>query len=144
MSEQKNPTQEKVFTKTIGAGHILVMRLQPWIRTQKGSVWLASLAVSKSRRQINDWLKRRKNARVRRLDLSLTGKIGNGVQAIGIRKLRQWMSELPKGDSISFRCEAACPDKQFQVWSRWFTRHENKDWDISEEHRAFFYYKKQV
>ena len=134
--------KKQVFTKNIGAGYLLVMRLLPLIRTQKGCVWLASLAVSKSRRQINDWMNRRPNARTRQLDTSLTGKIGNGVQAIAIRQVRQWMTILPVGDSMSFRCESAEAEKQFRVWMRWFQTHEPGVWEINAEHKSFFFYKK--
>ena len=108
-------------------------------------MWLASLAAGKSRRQINDWLKRKtKKRRVRRLDLSLTGKHANLVQGIGIYKLRDWVRELPPGDSIALRCESAKPDKQFRVWKKWFQRKEIVGWDINEEFKSFFYYKPRL
>jgi len=118
------------------------MRLIPWIRTTKGCVWLASLAVSKSKRQINDWMDRRKNTRVRRLDTSLTGKIGNGVQAIAIRQVRKWVNELPEGHSMTLRCESALPEKQFRVWQKWFKKHEDIEWEINKDFKSFFFYKK--
>jgi hypothetical protein len=114
---------KKVFTKHLPGNYLVVMRLLPWIRTQDGCVWLASLAVGKSRRQINDWLKRKtKRKNVRRLDSCLTGRHANRIQAIGIQQVRQWMQELPPGDSITLRCESAKPDKQFRVWKKWFQR----------------------
>jgi hypothetical protein len=134
--------KKKVFTVNIGEGYHLKMRLLPWIHTTKGCVWLASLAVAKSKRQINDWMNRRKNARVRRLDMSLTGKIGNGVQAVAIRQVRSWVSDLPKGDSITMRCESALPEKQFRVWKKWFERHEDMCWEINIDYKSFFFYKK--
>jgi hypothetical protein len=134
--------RKKVFTKNIGRGYLLKMRLIPWIKTEKGCVWLVSLAVAKSKRQINDWMDRRKNARVRQLDMSLTGKIGNSVQAIAIRQVRKWVDELPRGHSIAMRCESALPEKQFRVWKKWFERHENIAWEINEEYKSFFFYKK--
>lgn len=118
------------------------MRLLPWMRTPYGCVWLASLAVGKSRRQINDWLKRKtKRKNVRRLDSCLTGKHSNLSQAIGIQQVRRWVCELPPGDSIVLRCESAKPDKQFRVWKKWFQRWEDVRWEPSEEFRSFFYYK---
>lgn len=134
--------RKKVFTKNIGKGYHLKMRLIPWIHTSKGCVWLASLAVAKSYRQINDWMDRRKNARVRRLDMSLTGKIGNSVQAIAIRQVRQWVDELPKGHSLTMCCESALPEKQFRVWKKWFETHEDVLWESNEEFKSFFIYKK--
>jgi hypothetical protein len=134
--------RRKVYTKTIGEGYLLKMRLLPWLHTSKVCVWLASLAVAKSKRQINNWMNRRKNIRVRRLDMSLTGKIGNGVQAVAIRQIRQWVSELPKGHSITLKCESALPEKQFRVWKKWFERHEDMCWEINEEYKSFFFYKR--
>jgi hypothetical protein len=100
------------------------------------------MAVSRSSRQTNDWLNRRKNQRVRRLDMNLTGKAGNLPQALAIRFLRDCVAYIPKGDSLVLRCESALPDKQFRVWKRWFETHEDPTWEISEEHKSFFYYKK--
>ena len=134
--------RKKVFTKHLPGNYLVVMRLLPWMRTQYGCVWLASLAVGKSRRQINDWLKRKtKKKNVRRLDSCLTGKYSNLSQAIAIQQVRRWVQELPPGNSITLRCESAKPDKQFRVWKKWFQRWEDKKWDINEEFKSFFYYK---
>ena len=133
--------RKKIFTKKLGAGYQVVLRLFPLIRTQKGCVWLVGMAVAKSRRQINDWLNQRKNGRVRRLASSLTGKCANKAHAVGIYKLREWIEELPPGHSISFRCESANPEKQYRVWTKWFAKNETVNWEFSEEHRSFFYYK---
>jgi hypothetical protein len=122
----------------------LKLRLIPWIHTQNGCVWLASLAVSKSKRQINDWMQQRKKRSVRRLNSSLTGKFGPKVQALAIRQVREWMQSIPKGDSICMRCESAVPDKQFQVWQKWFQRHEDQRWNINEENRSFFFYNSRI
>ena len=135
--------RKKVFTKHLSGGRLVVMRLLPWMRTENGCIWLASIATGKSRRQINDWLKRKtKKRRVRRLDSHLTGKHANLVQAIAIQQVRRWVQELPPGNSITLRCESAKPDKQFRVWKKWFQRWEDKRWDINEEFKSFFYYKK--
>ena len=75
------------------------------------------------------------------LDLFLTGKENNRVQAIAIKQLRQWASEHPLGDSISFRCESVKSQKQFRVWSKWFLKHEDTSWKILTDHQAFFYHK---
>jgi hypothetical protein len=122
-------------------GMILKMRLIPWIRTPIGYVWLASLAVGKSKRQINDWMNQRKKKSVSRLSSNLTGKFGPRTQAIAIRQVRQWVEELPAGDMIALRCESALPDKQFRVWKKWFTKHEDIRWEVKEEFKAFWFYK---
>ena len=77
------------------------------------------------------------------MDISLTGKAGNTTQAIAIRKVREWIKEIPQGDSITLRCECALSNKQFKVWKRWFQRHENKQWTISDEHKSFFFYRSE-
>lgn len=137
--------RKKVFTKHLSGGHLVVMRLLPWMRTKNGCIWLASIATGKSRRQINDWLKRKtKKKRVRRLDSHLTGKHANLVQGIGVYKLRDWVEELSPGDSIVLRCESAKPDKQFQVWKKWFQRKERVVWKPNEEFKSFFYYKPRL
>ena len=122
---------------------ILKLRLIPWIKTGSGCIWLASMAVSKSMKQINQWMNRRSTTRVRRLDMSLTGKFGPKAQAIAIRQIRQWLDEIPAGDSICLRCESSVPDKQFRVWNKWFKTHEDINWEISKEHKSFFFYKKR-
>jgi (p)ppGpp synthase/HD superfamily hydrolase len=142
---KKIKQRKKVFTKHLDGGHLVVMRLLPWMRTENGCIWLASIAAGKSRRQINDWLKRKtRKKRVRHLDSRLTGKYSNRIQAIGIQQVRQWMEELPPGDSITLRCESAKPDKQFRVWKKWFQRWEDARWDINEEFKSFFYYKSRL
>lgn len=142
---RKIKQRKKVFTKHLGGGHLVVMRLLPWMRTENGCIWLASIATGKSRRQINDWLKRKtRKKRVRRLDSHLTGRHSNRIQAIGIQQVRQWMQELSPGDSITLRCESAKPDKQFRVWKKWFQRWEDARWDINEEFKSFFYYKSKL
>jgi hypothetical protein len=142
---RKNYRHKKVSTYHLPHGYLVVVRLIPWIQTKDGCVWLASFAAEKSRRQINDWLKRKtRKRRVRRLDSRLTGKYSNRIQAIGIQQVRQWMEELPPGDSITLRCESAKPDKQFRVWKKWFQRWEDARWDINEEFKSFFYYKSRL
>jgi len=142
---KKTKQRKKVFTKHLGGGHLVVMRLLPWMRTKNGCIWLVSIATGKSRRQINDWLKRKTRRKgVRRLDSSLTGKHANLVQGIGVYKLRDWVQELPPGDSIALRCESAKPDKQFRVWKKWFQRKEAMGWRIDEEFKSFFYYKSRL
>lgn len=75
------------------------------------------------------------------MNSSLTGRFGPKTQAIAIRQVRQWMKELPEGDSMCLRCESALPDKQFEVWKKWFLKHEDNRWEISDEYKSFFFYK---
>jgi ribosomal protein L37AE/L43A len=86
-------------------------------------------------------MNQRKKKSVSRLNLNLTGRFGPRTQAIAIRQVRQWMDSIPEGDSICMRCESALPEKQFQVWKKWFMRHEDGRWEISDEHKSFFFYR---
>lgn len=86
-------------------------------------------------------MNQRKKKSVSRLSSSLTGRFGPRTQAIAIRQVRQWMEEIPEGDSICMRCESALPDKQFQVWKKWFIKHEDNRWEISDEYKSFFFYR---
>ena len=72
----------------------------------------------------------------------LTGKMGICLQIIAMRQVRQWVKELPVGHSITMRCESALPEKQFRAWRKWFENREDPNWEISEEHKSFFFYKK--
>jgi hypothetical protein len=112
------------------------------MKSKNGRVWRASMAISKSNRQLNDWNTTKKNKRNRQLTSSMTGKFGPKTQAIAIRQLRKWMNEVPKGDSITIKCECILSDKQFRVWKKWFLKNESKDWHISDAYKAFFYYNK--
>ena len=138
------PRKKKTKTVVLPDGQLLKMRLLPWIRTEKGCVWLASLAIGRSKRQINDWMDRRKKRSVAKLDKSLNGTLALKPQIIAMRQVRQWVDELPKGESIALRCESTVPDKQFRVWKKWFTKRENIRWEISEEHKSFFFYKSML
>lgn len=107
-------------------------------------MWLASLAVARSKRQINDWLETRKKKSVARLHKNLTGTFGNQVQAIAIRQVRAWIDQLPPGDFLYMRCESALPEKQFRVWERWIKRHEKTEWFIDEKEKVFIFYKPSI
>jgi hypothetical protein len=97
-----------VTTLRLKNGAIAVTRLIPWICIGKNYAWMASLAVGKSRRQINDWLMRRtKRKRVQKLDNNLTGLGGNSGHAIALRQLYVWLDVLPPGDMVMFYCESS-------------------------------------
>ena len=125
------------------SGVITVTRLTPWMHIGKSYVWIVSLAVGKSRRQINDWLMRRcKRRRVLQFDNHLTGLGGNKGQAIAVRQLSVWLDVIPEGDMIVFICESAEPERQMKVWKKWILRH-NPDllFSIDEETKSFYIYK---
>ena len=75
--------------------------------------------------------------------MSLTGSFGLGPQLTAMRYVRKWMKEIPACDSICLRCESTVPDKQFRIWKKWFETREDINWEISEENKSFFFYKKR-
>jgi len=81
------------------------------------------MAISRSKKQINNWMKKRKSKQVRRLSLSLTGKVGIVAHAYTMQQIRQWLNEIPDYDLITFKCESAEPDRQFVIWHKWLARH---------------------
>lgn len=134
--------KKSVHYHYLDGGFIVKSRLIPWIKVGKTSVWLGTIGVAKSKRQLNDWMDRRKNKRTHRLDTNLTGKAGNKIQAIAIRSLHKWIDYIPEGDSVFFRCESALPAKQFRVWKKWILRHNYYlKPDIDEDSQSFFFYK---
>lgn len=135
---------QKVVTIRLHNNYLVKMFLQPVVKTGTGCVWVMSIATGKSIRQINQWFQRRKTRRSKKMATSLTGRMGVAVHKIGIEQMRQWYDELPPGDSISFRCESASPEKQFKVWKRWFEKNESRHWEIEEKYLSFFLYKPRV
>jgi hypothetical protein len=135
--------KKQVHTTVLKNGAIAVTRLIPWIRIGKNYAWIASLAVGKSRRQINDWMQRRsRRKRVHKLNCNLTGLGSNQGQAIAIRQVQQWLQVVGEGDIIMFYCESAKIEKQMKVWKKWILRH-NPDLlhSIDEETKSFYIYK---
>lgn len=122
---------------------MVVTRLMPWIRIGKNYAWIVSLAVGKSRRQINDWLLRRTRKKsVQRLDKNLTGLGGNFGQAIAVRHLQLWLNSIPEGDMLVFRCESAKPEKQMKVWNKWISKHHpDIIYSVDENLKSFYFYK---
>lgn len=133
--------QKQVVTIDLHNGQYLKMRLLPWYKTGKNYVWLVSLAVSKSKRQLNDWLNKRQNKRSSQLNNQLTGKVGSRTQAIAVRQLRQWVEIIPKKDLLTFVCESCVSAKQFKVWQKWFIKHEDSNWVVNDEFKYFLYCK---
>jgi hypothetical protein len=132
-----------VHTIVLKNGAIAVTRLIPWIRIGKNYAWMASLAVGRSRRQINDWLKRRsRRKRVQKLNNNLTGLGSNQGQAIAIRQVQYWLRVVEEGDIIMFYCESAKADKQMKIWEKWITKHHpDLLHSIDEETKSFYIYK---
>jgi len=134
---------KKVLITKLPQDFILKLRLIPWMHTKGGVIWLASMAVGKSTRQINDWMARRGNRRVRQMDSSLTGKFAMKPQLMAMHQVRKWIKEVPIGDSVALRCESTSPEKQFKVWKKWFAQNEDPDWVVSEKYKAFLFYREE-
>jgi len=117
------------------------IRITPWMRVENNYIWIISLAVSKSNRQINDWMKKRKNKRARSLSKQMTGKFAGKVQAFAVRQMRAWMKEHFKNDSIVFKCESVEAEKQYRIWKKWFARWESEKWEPVPEYLGFYYFK---
>lgn len=119
------------------------LRLVKWGRLQDQTFWLLSLGISKSKRQLNDWLNKRKNKRAKKLSVQLIGNSGLLPQLIAVRHLRVWTEKLPPGDCIFFLCESKEKLKQFKVYSRWFKQRENNGW-YTDPDKLLFYYLKTI
>lgn len=144
MSNVKFTRSKKISTLKLDDGTLLRVRLIPWIPVEDRYIWLVSMAVGKSNRQINDWMNKRKNRRARRLSTQLNGKFAMQLQLLAMDQVRTWMDEHPAGDSMTFRCESAKADKQFRIWKKWFRRKEAVEWQVLDEELAFYYYKPMV
>ena len=133
--------KKQIFIHYLPGGFILKMRLLPLLEGKSNYQWLVSLAISKSTRQINDWLKQRKNKRTKKLKSRLTGTFGIKAQIIALKQMRKWIDFIPKGDILFFRCESAMPLKQFNAWAKWFQRRESEDWIVNSEFKYVLYCK---
>ena len=129
----------KTKVKTIKFNTQLVkVRLSPWHKDKHNYVWLFSFGCGKSNRQLNDWLNKRKNKRANQLNRNITGKAGLKAHSFAIKHLREWTNQLSPGGVILFLCESKEKTKQFNIYQKWFTRHEDIDWQIMEEKSCFF------
>lgn len=117
------------------------LRLVKWGKTQNTTFWLLSLGISKSKRQLNDWLNKRRNKRAKKLSAQLTGNSGLLPQLMAVRHLRVWTEELEPGNVIFFHCESKEKIKQFKVYSRWFKQRENNGWYTDSKNFLFHYFK---
>lgn len=133
--------KKQTFVCCLPGGFILKMRLLPLLEGKNNYQWLVSLAISKSKRQINDWLKQRNNTRAKKLRSRLTGTLGIKAQIIALKQVRKWIKFIPEKDLLFFRCESAMPLKQFNAWAKWFQKRESKDWIINSEFKYFVYCK---
>jgi hypothetical protein len=140
---RKCKVKKKLLTVFLPDSYFMKLRLVSWIRTPTGTVWLASLAVGKSKRQLNDWMSRRtRTRRVNRMDSNLTGKLTVKLMLQVMEQVHIWCDELVKGDMFVFNCESAEPQKQFRVWGKWLSKKERGyTWVSNKELLSFYFYK---
>ncbi|MCJ7714393.1 hypothetical protein MUO66_08055 [Candidatus Bathyarchaeota archaeon] len=119
------------------------LRLISWMRTPTGTIWLVSLAVGKSRRQINDWMnKRTKTKRVQKMSSVLANKLHISLSIRALNQVYRWCDALIPGDMIVLHCESAEPYRQFKAWGKWFKRKEQQyPWVSNPEFLSFYFYK---
>jgi len=129
---------------------IAVLRAAPWVHVESPGgkpptcVWLVCLAVSKSRRQINDWLNCRKNRRSRALSKLMTGKSGAQPLYWAFYKLKEIEEYIPDWDSLWFWFDAVEKDKQRRVYIKGFSKYGNPNWQYLSEKDAFYFFKNPV
>ena len=110
----------------------------------RGYIWITGMAVSKSDRALNDWMKRRnKRKNVIKLNTVPPKKRNYKTFWIAVNVIKKWIEELEEGDSIALRCEGVNSEQLFRIYKKWFEKHENIPWVISEEYKSFFFYKKR-
>ena len=140
---RKRKVKKKLLTVFLPEKYLMKLRLISWMKTSTGTIWLASLAAGKSKRQINDWLNKRiRTKRVQKLDSTLTGKLTVKLMLRVMTQVHKWCDELPVGDMFVFNCESAEPQKQFRVWGKWLSRKEHSyKWVPNKELLSFYFYK---
>ena len=140
---RKHKVKKKLLTVFLPGNYLMKLRLVSWMRTPAGTIWLASLAVGKSKRQLNDWMSRKtKRKRVIQLDSNLTGKLNVKLMLRVMEQVHAWCDELANGDMFVFNCESAEPQKQFDVWGKWLSRrNKGYTWVANKELLSFYFYK---
>ena len=137
----------KRFTLRTKSKDWVVLQAKPWVyvqtpgSTQHTCVWLVCLAVSKSKRQINDWLNCRKNKRSRSLSKNMTGKSGPQPLYWAFKQLKKIEDYIPFQDSLWFWFDAIEKDKQRRVYLKGFSKYSNATWQYLAEKDAFYFFK---
>ena len=137
----------KRFTLVTSSKDVVVLQAKPWVYVPGLSgcpstcVWLVCLAVSKSRRQINDWLNCRKNKRSRSLSKNMTGKSGPKPLYWAFKQLTAIEEYIPVSDGLWFWFDAIEKDKQRRVYLKGFSKYGNPAWQYLPEKDAFYFFK---
>ena len=137
--------KNKVITTKLSNGDRFKVIRRPFKFPAGGYFWLVGMVASKSNRALNDWIRERnKRKRVKKLNNSHPKKRDVKALRIAVNAAKDWIKEIPDGDSLVFRAEGAKADQLFRIYKKWFETHEEIPWVISEEHKSFFFYKKRL
>jgi len=102
-------------------------------------VWKFGFAVSKSKRQLNDWYRQKKNRRSKALHNQISGQAGMKPIIHGFRNVLLMRWNLEPGDCLFLDCTSKEPEKQFKAWSRWLPRHP--DWEVDCINKKFWWHR---
>ncbi len=136
--------KSKVITTKLSNGDSFKVIRRPFKFPTGGYFWLVAMVASRSNRALNDWIRERnKRKRVKKLNNFHPKKRDVKALRIAVNAAKDWIKEIPDGDSLVFRAEGAKADQLFRIYKKWFATHEDIPWVISEEHKSFFFYKKR-
>ena len=137
--------KNKIITTKLSNGDRFKVIRRPFKFPTGGYFLLVGMVASKSNRALNDWIRERnKRKRVKKLNNSHPKKRDVKALRIAVNAAKDWIKEIPDGDSLVFRAEGAKADQLFRIYKKWFATHEDIPWVISEEHKSFFFYKKRL
>ena len=137
--------KNKVITTKLSNGDRFKVIRRPFKFPTGGYFWLVGMVASKSNRALNDWIREiNKRKRVKKLNNSHPKKRDVKALRIAVNAAKDWIKEIPDGDSLVFRAEGAKADQLFRIYKKWYATHEDISWVISEEHKSFFFYKKRL
>ena len=102
-------------------------------------IWSIGLAIGKSKRQLNDWYKRRKNKRARSLEGKISGKRGIKILRRGFQEILKMRWLIEPGDALSGVCRSVKTDKEFKAFYRWVKKHP--EMIINYPNREFIWYR---
>jgi hypothetical protein len=102
-------------------------------------VWKVGFAVSKSKRQLNDWNSERKNKRAQQLRNSISGRSGIKTITEGFRQVLLMRWNLEPGDALFIDCTSKKADAQFRAFSRWLDYHP--DWNSDVISKMFWWHR---
>jgi len=102
-------------------------------------VWKFGFAVSKSKRQLNDWYQKKKNQRSRLLHTQITGKSGVIPIIRGFDCVLRMRWQLEPGDAVYIDSTSARRHTQFRAFLRWLPRHP--DWEADCFNKIFWWHR---